>query len=90
MYKINHPLVQFAKCLCSQTRLCTVGWSTTNFHLDIHKIDNGHFQKWKIDSLFKKFSTFMVNKYKWLFSDKLTNVGVKLLHVRNLHFTYFI
>ena len=34
---------------CSLTRQCTAGWPTSNSHFDFPKIDNGQFQKWKVD-----------------------------------------
>ena len=33
---------------CSLTRLYTVGWPASNFHLNISKNDNGQFQKLKV------------------------------------------
>jgi hypothetical protein len=35
--------------LCSRVRLYTVGRQTLNIQVDIPKIDNGPFQKWKWD-----------------------------------------
>ena len=34
---------------CSLTRLYTVGLPTSSTYLDIPKIDNGKFHKWKVD-----------------------------------------
>ena len=43
--------------LCNLTRLFTVGWTASNFHIDAPKIDNGQFQNCNISkSIYKKFS----------------------------------
>ena len=47
--------------LCSLTRLYTVGWLTSSFHLDIPKNDNGQFQKYIVDYPFMKFGMVRVN-----------------------------
>jgi hypothetical protein len=36
-------------------RLYTVGLFTSDFHLDIPKIDNSQFQKWKLGKSIKEF-----------------------------------
>ena len=51
--------------LCSLTRLCTVGWPTLSFLLDIHKMimDSAKNGRWII--LFKKFGMIRVKTLRY-------------------------